>query len=209
MQQAFLSFVICLFAMAIPATEAPRMTPPETPKDEPAADWRAWRAFHERLEFLHESLINPEGVFAGLNATEVDIVLTAGFDYLNELRHIDAEARMDISRRYGPKSPSALAAVDELKSQGWIPHDFVPIPARTPDGRPIKDALREDGFLDRLELKRNSALRAHWESLAESIGLYSLVRLERYIEEEAAPDNTHIGDISLSPSALDGWAQPR
>ena len=160
-----------------------------TPKAEPPPDWMVWRSFHDSVQFYQrESPAMVHGLLnsVGLSAAEANVVLTAGFAYLEELELIGAQFRADVSRRFTTAEHRRV-----LASIGWPIDQPDPIPALTPDGRPIKEALAAEGSLARLEEMRNSAFRAHWESLAESIGLYKLIRVELYIEKEVAP-NVHV-----------------
>ena len=177
--------------------------PPEASGDVPVPDWMAWRAFYHRIEhYQQEAPALVPGLLAveaGLSATDANIVLAAGYAYLDELELIDAQARSEISNRFWPRDLPR-----------WVPPSGGPnrisdvstsdlVPAHAPDGRLVTDVLAEEGFFDRLEQRRNSVFRTHWESLAESIGLYGLLWLERYIEEEVAPNIGFGGRVPVSP----------
>ena len=187
------------------------------PKAAPAPDWMIWRWFYRSLDHyergsptaVHGLLLNR----VGLEAAEASVARSEGSAYLKELTHIDDQARAEIRSRFSSDVP--LLTSRFLDRGMTLPHEstFAPgdrplvglrrslvrfgfarsdlIPARTPDGRPIKEVLAAEGFIARFEARRNSAFRAHWESLAESIGLFKLVALERFIEQEVAP-NVHV-----------------
>ena len=181
--------------------------PPEASGDVPVPDWMAWRAFHDRMEYYQREVpaVVPGLLTAevGLSATDANIVLTAGYAYLDELELIDAQARSEISNRFMPRDLPPL--ISPSGGSNRIP-DVPPselVPAYAPDGRLVRDVLAEEGFFDRLEQRRNSAFRTHWESLAESIGLYSLLWLERYIEDDVAPNiGIFSGEIPVSPMRI-------
>ena len=182
-------------------------SPPEASGDVPVPDWMAWRAFHDRLEhYQREAPAVVPGLLTaevGLSATDANIVLTAGYAYLDELELIDAQARSEISNRFMPRDLPPL--IPPSGGPNRIPN--VPpselVPAYAPDGRLVRDVLAEEGFFDGLEQRRNSAFRAHWESLAESIGLYSLLWLEMYIEDEVAPNiGIFSGQIQVTPMRI-------
>ena len=182
--------------------------PPEASGDAPVPDWMAWRAFHDRVEhYQREAPAVVPGLLTvevGLSATDANMVLTAGYAYLDELELIDAQARSEISNRFMPRdSPPWIPPVGGPNGIQDAPSSGL-VPAHAPDGRPVKDVLAEEGFFDRLEQRRNSVFRAHWESLAESIGLYGVLWLEMYIETEVAPNIGFGGEIPVSPMRLPG-----
>ena len=193
--------------LSTPPQTAPPHAPPEASGDAQAPDWMVWRAFHSRMEhYQQEAPAVVPGLLGGdigLSAIDANIVLAAGYAYLDELELIDAQARSEISNRFIPRDLPPF--VSPSSGPNRIPD--VPlselVPAYAPDGRLVRDVLAEEGFFDGLEQRRNTAFRAHWESLAESIGLYGLVWLEMYIEAEVA-SNIEIfsGEIPVSPNRV-------
>ncbi len=179
----------------------------EASDDVPVPDWMAWRAFHSRMEhYQQEAPAVVPGLLGGeigLSATDANIVLAAGYAYLDELELIDAQARSEISNRFIPHDLPPL--ISPSSGPNRIP-DVPPselVPAYAPDGRLVRDVLAEEGFFDRLEQRRNSAFRAHWEALAESVGLYGLLWLEGYIEDEVASNiGIFSGEIPVSPMRI-------
>lgn len=179
----------------------------EASDDVPVPDWMAWRAFHSRMEhYQQEAPAVVPGLLGGeigLSATDANIVLAAGYAYLDELELIDAQARSEISNRFMPHDlpPFASPSSGPNRIPDVPPSELVP--AYAPDGRLVRDVLAEEGFFDRLEQRRNSAFRAHWESLAESIGLYSLLWLEIYIANDVAPNiGIFSGETPVSPMRI-------
>ena len=176
--------------------------PPDASGDVPAPDWMAWRAFYHRIEHYQQEApaVVPGllAVEAGLSATDANIVVAAGYAYLDELELIDAQARSEISNRFWPRDlppwtpPSGPIRISDVSTSDLVP-------AHAPDGRLVTDVLAEEGFFDRLAQRRNSVFQTHWESLAESIGLYSLLWLERYIEDEVAPNIGFGGRMPVTP----------
>ena len=70
------------------------------------------------------------------------------------------------------------------------------MPPFSRDGRPLQQALAEDGFNEEFESVKHAAYRAHWESLAESIGLYKLISTEVFVEREI------LANIGVLPSHI-------
>lgn len=193
--------LIVLSAQAQPPPELPKNLPdPDaedlwlpplplgTPKAIPAPDWMVWRAFHRRLElYQRESPTKMHAILVervGLTDSESYVFDTAGSMYLDELVLIEDHVRHEISSRFMLDERLHGPLLASMRSKfNWI---RMP-PARTPDGRTVNEVLSAEGFFVRLEERRQSVFRAHWESLAESIGLFKLVRLERVIKKEVAP----------------------
>ena len=179
----------------------------EASDDAPVPDWMAWRAFHSRMEhYQNEAPAVIPGLLGGdigLSATDANIVLATGYAYLDELELIDAQARSEISNRFMPHDLPPL--ISPSSGPNRIPNvrPSELVPAYAPDGRLVRDVLAEEGFFDRLEQRRNSALRAHWEALAESIGLYGFLWLEGYIEDEVASNiGIFSGEIPVLPMRI-------
>lgn len=156
----------------------------------PVPAWKAWHRFYIDLQeqetgspTIVESFLAEK---AGLSALEASIVRNQGFRYIEQLAHLDAEMRHDLWRRFGQEFQvsDALAATLERET-GYKVTDF--LPHLTPDRRRLTDVLTEEGYYERAEMEREQVFRAHWESLAELIGLYRLLWLEKYIVEEVQP----------------------
>ena len=193
--------------LSTPSQTAPPHAPPEASGDAQAPDWMVWRAFHGRME--HYQQVAPAAIPGllggdiGLSETDANVVLAAGFAYLDELELIDAQARSEIGNRFMPRGLPPRIPPNGGPNRTPDVSASELVPAHAPDGRLVRDVLAEEGFFDHLEQRRNSAFRAHWESLAESIGLYGLVTLEMYIEAEVAPNiEIFSGEIPVSPNRL-------
>lgn len=172
-------------------------TPPlplGTPESE-APVWLLWREFHHRLTSPRSlSLTHMETMQTrlveryGLTGNDVNVILITGSVYLDELALIQDQAREEISEyksRFMPDERLHGPLLASMRSKFNVdPSDWMP--GRTPDGRLVREVLAAEGFFDRREQRRKSAFRAHWESLAASIGLRKLVWLERIIEREIA-----------------------
>ncbi len=200
---------LCAAAVALVVLSAQAQPPPELPRDLPdpqelalsplplgtpkavsAPDWMLWRAFHRRLEFYQRESPNKMHTMlaehGGLAGSEAYVVDTAGSVYLDELALIEDQAREEISSRFTLDERLHGPFLASMRSRFELARPDM-IPARTPDGRLVKEVLAAEGFFARLEERRKSVFRAHWESLAASIGLFKLVGLERFIEKDVTP----------------------
>lgn len=147
----------------------------------PAPEWMAWQSLYTGLSD-HRAALQRR---ASLTDAEFHIVSEQGAIFVRELELIDEQSRREISERYGPEFPYQIFGSD-LGLPPEFDEDEPYLPPFTRDGRPLQLAMEEDGYTEELDSRKYAAYRAHWDALAETIGLYKLIGVEAYVERELA-----------------------
>ena len=162
----------------------------ENPTSEPVSEWVAWWLFYTGLRdwelekpTIFQSFLGEK---VGLTAGEARLVRVEGLHYVEQLKRLDEELRRGMAQRFPPEFTVSATLEETLKRDLGIEVSDI-LPYRTADGRHIHDVLASEGFFERDEASRERVLRTHWESLAELIGLYKLLRLEEHIKEKVQP----------------------
>jgi hypothetical protein len=185
----------------VPARVRVQPTPPlpvGAPQSKPAPLWSAWEhmyrsfdAFEQRGSPAYAASILEQA--AGLAPAESAQVRAAGRQYLAQLERLDADARRQISERFGP--PSATSSRDPsppLSIDG----------SRLPKGKTLQEVLEDEGFISRLDAQKDGLYRAHLADLGVAIGADELAALERVVREQIAPGIrtvTRVGPPSAPP----------
>ncbi len=121
----------------------------------------------------------------GLTESQAELLLNEGYEFVRELEFIDYEVRNEISERYGTTEMVEIHLAN--LPPGTEPPGMPTVPAFTRDGRSLYEAMDSDGLTDLYRDKKQAAFKTHWESLAEILGLYPLVRIETFMKTEMAP----------------------
>ncbi|MCY4278116.1 MAG: hypothetical protein OXE81_09825 [Gammaproteobacteria bacterium] len=159
----------------------------------PAPVWMIWQSLYQWFD-IHGSMLQRR---ASLTDDEVQLLLYEGEAYLDAIEQIDEQAYTEMNERYGPEFPYEYYSIDIGMPPGSITEPYVPPYAR--DGRPLRVAMAEDGFNDEIDARKYAAYRTHWDALAESIGLYSLLSVESYVERELSVNLTVLPpDVSVT-----------
>ena len=173
------------------------------PEYGPAPEWSVWGALYTFLESSSRNAIAPVetllGERADLESYEANSVLTAGRDYLRQLAEIDQEARQEILTRFRPRNAPPPPPVPG----GGGPREAIELP----HGTTLSQILEAEGFIQRLEERKQALLTAHRAQLEQLIGPIKLKRLEVYVETEIAPTMKEVTSATLirserNPEAL-------
>jgi hypothetical protein len=162
-----------IFRSPIPLTDGP-------PEDAPAPDWMVWREFYSSLEASTDDAASRVEALLGARETvepwEVTVVQQEGYNYLQQLAAIDYEARQEILARFQPRNVPA-------PPPGVGVRDVVEVPY----GTTLREILEAEGFIERMEERKESLLQAHRQQLEQLIGPIKVNSLENHVERDIGP----------------------
>ena len=154
----------------VPLTDGP-------PEHKPAPEWSAWKALYRSLDSLSRNSIAPVERLRGLQSSEADAVLQAGYDYQQQLASIEDEAHSEIRARFPlpVNAPPLPAGVDPSR----VIH--------LPYGVTLREILEPEGFYERFDARKQSLLNSHREYLEQLIGPAQFKWLDNHVKTAIAP----------------------
>ena len=175
----------------LPPAVVGRPTPPlavgPTPQSEPAPLSSVWQMMYR--SFAESERRGERAPFAyvfeaaGLTPAEAAQVRAAGQEYLRQLDRIEADARRQISERFGPSRPDG--SPQPLSRDPTPP--LVIDGSRLPDGKALQEALADEGLIARIDAQKEAMLRAHLADLSRAIPAEKVASLRRIVEQQIAP----------------------
>jgi hypothetical protein len=141
-------------------------------------EWMAWRAFQESMSYYsQQSSERFNRMLAsqfGLTRAQADALLNAGRTFIADIQRIDADAQVEIRRRYP----------DALGPGNWPPAG----PPNRSSGprKSIRERAIADGLYAKVESAKQTALNSHLEALGRSLDAGKLIQIRQHVQTTVA-----------------------